>query len=69
MAKVLEKEAVVKFNTHVLCSIIFPPENRAVYEIMWKNMAEEGKLNTTKTGMRIACWVTKARINTHIQYT
>ena len=28
-------------------------------------MAQEGKPNTTKTGMRFACWITKARKNTH----
>ena len=29
-----------KLKTHILCSItfIFSPENRAVYEIMWKNV-------------------------------
>jgi len=29
-----------KIKTHILCSIIFFSENRAVYEIMWKNMVE-----------------------------
>jgi len=27
-------------ETHILCSIIFSPENRAVYEITWKNIVE-----------------------------
>jgi len=31
---------------------------------MWKNMVEEGKSKTTKTGMRFACRITKARKNT-----
>jgi hypothetical protein len=30
---------VEKIKTHLLCSITFF-ENRAVYEIMWKNMAD-----------------------------
>jgi hypothetical protein len=28
---------VQKIKTHILCSITFP-ENRAVYEIMWKHV-------------------------------
>ena len=36
-----QKIAAEKFKTHILCPIIFFFfENRAVYEIMWKNMAE-----------------------------
>jgi len=29
-----------KIKTHVLCSVTYFSENRAVYEIMWKNMIE-----------------------------
>ena len=35
-AKVIHKK-------HILCSITFFPENRAVCEIMWKNTEEPGK--------------------------
>jgi hypothetical protein len=32
---------VEKIKTHILFSVtFFAPENRAVYEIMWKNMVE-----------------------------
>jgi hypothetical protein len=33
-------------NTH-LCSILFWGENRAVYEIMWKNIVQWGRLQMT----------------------
>jgi hypothetical protein len=38
------------------------PENRAVYEIMWKNYGTAGQAtddNITRR-MRFACWITKA---------
>jgi hypothetical protein len=38
MRNVSEK-IVEKIKTHISCSVIFS-ENRAVYEIMWKNMVE-----------------------------
>jgi len=42
-------------------------ENRAVYEIMWKNTVEPGWPQMTMRRMRIACWITKAT-NTHSEY-
>ena len=30
-------------KTHVLCSVTFFSENRAVYERMWENMVERGR--------------------------
>jgi hypothetical protein len=53
-------------QNHILCLITFPPENRAVYEIMWKN-TEEGEGHMTIWRMRIACWIPKAT-NTHTQF-
>jgi hypothetical protein len=35
-------------------------ENRAVYEIMWKNVVEPDRPQTTIRRMRITCWITKA---------
>jgi hypothetical protein len=32
-------KAVEKIKTHILCSVTFP-ENRAVYEIMWKSIEQ-----------------------------
>jgi len=37
-------------------------ENRAVYEIMWKNIIERSRLQMTILCMRIACW-----LQTHTQ--
>jgi len=31
---------------NIFCSIAPPPENRSVYEIMWKNMAEPDRQAT-----------------------
>jgi len=50
-------------NTHFVFSNFFF-ENRAVYEIMCKNIAERGRLRMTIWHMRIACWIPKAT-NTH----
>jgi hypothetical protein len=39
-------------------------ENRAVYEMMWNNMVQSGRLQTTIWLMLFACWITEAR-DTH----
>ena len=53
---------------HNLCSVtFFPPENLAVYEIIWKNMVQRSRPQITRGRMRIACWITKAT-NTHSEY-
>jgi len=38
----LQTKAVQKIKTHILCSVTFFPENRTVYEKMWKNIVERG---------------------------
>ena len=43
-----------KHPFYVLCTFFFS-ENRAVYEIMWKNTVERGRPQTTIWRMRIAC--------------
>ena len=40
MRNVLDKSCRENQNTHFVFNNFFPPENRAVYEIMWKNMVE-----------------------------
>ena len=35
-------------------------ENRAIYEIMWKNIVEPGRPQMTIWRMRVAYWVPKA---------
>ena len=52
-------------NTH-LCSITFF-EDRAVYEIMWKNIVESGRRQMTIWNIRIAYWIPKAT-NTYSEY-
>jgi len=54
---------------HILCSISSPPpsENRAVYEIMWKDNVQQDRPQMTTWRMRIACWIPKAT-NTHSVY-
>jgi hypothetical protein len=42
-------------------------ENRAVYEIMWKNVVEPDRSQTTIWRIFSACWKTKVT-NTHSAY-
>jgi len=53
-------------NTHFMLNNPPPPENRAVYEITWKNMVEPDRPQTTWRS-RCACWIPKAT-NTHSEY-
>jgi len=46
-------KVVEEIKTYILCSILF--FNRAVYEIMWQNIVEQDRLQTTIWRMRIAC--------------
>ena len=62
-----ETEVVQKMKTHILCSVTVFFENRAVYEIMWKNIVELGRPHMAIRRMRIACWILKAT-NTHSEY-
>ena len=43
----LQNVVIEKIETHILCSVTFF-ENRAVYEIMWKNVVEWGTTQMTK---------------------
>ena len=59
---------VENIKTHILCSVTFFLENRAVYyEIMWKNTVQRGRPQITIWRMRSAFWVPKAT-NTHSEY-
>jgi hypothetical protein len=63
MRNVSDKSCKENENTHFMFSnIIFSFENRAVYEIMWKNFVERSRPQMTIWRMRIACWVT---LHTH----
>jgi len=57
-------KVVEKLETHILCSILFFSEYNAICEIMWKDIAERSRPQTTIWRMRFACWIPKAT-NTH----
>jgi hypothetical protein len=63
----ISDKAVEKIETHISCNNFFFFRNRAVYEIMWENTVEPGRLQMTKCGMHIACWTSEAT-NTHSGY-
>jgi len=64
-----QTKVVEKIKTRILCSIIFfsPPENCAVCEIMWKNIAEPERPQMTIWRMRVAHWTPQAATNTHFR--
>ena len=51
-------KVVQKIKTQFIFSNFF--ENRAVYEIMWKNIVERGRLQMTMWCTHIARWIPKA---------
>jgi len=58
-------EHVAKIETRILCSIkIFSFENRALYDILWKNIVEPARPQMTIQRIRISCWIPQAT-NTH----
>jgi len=62
-------EFVEKYHTFNVQNIFFPPENPAVYKIMWKYMADPDKSHVTNIiqHMGFVFWITKAT-NTHSDY-
>jgi len=60
-----KKKVTEKIKTYILSLITFF-ENRSVYEIMWKNIAERGCHRCTTWPTRISCWIPKTT-NTHTQ--
>ena len=69
-----QTKVVEKTKTHILHSVIFFPENRTVYEIIWENGVERGRPYMTIWRMRIACRIPKAththtHTHTHTKYT
>jgi len=58
-------KVVEKIKTHILCSVTSCSlENRAVYEIMWKNIVQPDRPQMAIWRMRIACWITEATKHT-----
>ena len=59
MKNVSEKNCTENQNKFIVNNFYFF-ENRAVYEIMWKNDVGPDRPQTTIWRMRFACWITKA---------
>ena len=62
-----QTKVVEQITKHILCSVTFSTENRAVYEIMWENIVEQGRPQATIWRMRIACCIPMAT-GTHSEY-
>jgi hypothetical protein len=62
-----QTEIVDKIERHILFLVTFPPENRDVYEIMWKNLVESVGAQMKIRRLRFACFINKAT-NTHSEY-
>ena len=45
--EMFQAEVLENITAHIWCSVTFFSENRAVYEIMWKNMVEPGRPQMT----------------------
>jgi len=59
-------KVVEEIKTHVLCSIfIFLVENRTVYEIMWKNIAQADRTQKTIYYDTCALHAGYPRLQTH----
>ena len=56
-----------KIKTNFLLNNFFFFKNRAVYEIIWKNIVQPSRPQMTIWRMRIECWITKAT-NTFWKY-
>jgi len=54
-------------NKHFVFNDFVSPENRAVYEIVWKNVVQPDRPLMRIGRMRFLCWITKAT-NTHSEY-
>jgi len=67
MRNVSEKNCAEETKTRILYSITFISEHRALYDIMWKNMVQPDRPQTTIWRMRFACWIAKAT-DTHSEY-
>jgi hypothetical protein len=64
--KWFRKESLEEIKTHLLCSITFF-SNHTVYEAMWNNINEQGRLQMKIRRLRFACWIIKTA-NTHSEY-
>ena len=59
-----ETNVIEKIKTHILYSII-SPENRDLYEVMWKNMVHPDRPQMTVYGAEKMQWYTHMIYNTY----
>ena len=62
-----QKKVVEKIKIQFIYNNFPLPENRAIYDIMWKNISEQGRSQMTVWRPRFPCWIPKAT-NTHSKY-
>ena len=55
----VSEKFVQKIETHILCSVTFSPENRAIYEIMWENIVGRVRPQMAIWRMRIESRIPK----------
>jgi len=55
MKNVSDKNCRENRNAHFMFSNFFSPENRAVFEIMWKNVVEPGRSQITENMAHMQC--------------
>jgi len=60
-----QKKVAQEIKTHILCSIIFFSENRAVYGIIWKNVLELGRPQMTYEACAVHAGELKLHTHTH----
>jgi len=46
-SEMFQTKFVEEIKTHILCSVTFFFETRTFYEVMWKNIVERGRPQTT----------------------
>jgi hypothetical protein len=65
--EMFQTEVVEKIKTHILGSVTFFSEKRAVYETLWKNTLQTDRPQTAIWRMRIVRCIARAT-NTHSEY-
>jgi hypothetical protein len=60
-------KVVQKIHTHILYSVTFFSENRALYEIMWKNMVQPDRPRMTIQHSACVLYAGYLRLQTHTQ--
>jgi len=62
-----QRNIVEKIKTHILSSVTFFSENRAFYELMWKNIVHSGHATDNSMAHAHCMLVTQGYKHTHTQ--